>query len=675
MRRNCLLALLCSMLPIVGVLAVTAPAQAAEPAVQVVLDSMLPLVATARGELRIAGRVVNTSSTTISKPAVRLRLSPEPIPGQNGIDAVLAVAALPTTTVRTFAVDQPLAPGAQAGFSFEVPFGKLPLTQAGTYALVIDAIGQGTQATGSLHTFLPWYPNSNKSAHAIGVVWLWPLADAPARTATNVLLNSQTPVSLSPGGRLANLVDVGREFSSTLSWMIDPSLVQSATDISRGYQVVEDRAIVVGNRSTDALRWLDELRASIAPSNARAIAYADIDASASRRNGLSADVVRAVTLAQPIASNVLQSAITGGVYWTPSGRLDQRTANLLASAGTTTVIMSTQAMDGGSTAPRQGIADYPTSFGNLTAILAEARISATLAMPQRNASETILARQRYLAETAAIANSVTGDAELTVVAAPTDLRWNPGTSFLRSVLRSTQTAPWMRPASMSSLESGSRSSSARLPYTAANSGELSRAYLDRIVRVQQRVKQLTAVQATPTTVNQSYSEALLRAQSSAWRQDPVTGIALVNAISRELTTQIDLVRPISSGTITFSGDSGNVPVTLANDGSSTVNVGLALIGEPASRLESEPRTDIVIEPGQKISVEIAVRVVGGDPLPTQVQILTPNATPYGEPASITLVSTAYARAAGWVVLAAFIAIAIFVLVGITRRIMQHRRTS
>jgi len=58
-----------------------------------------------------------------------------------------------------------------------------------------------------------------------------------------------------------------------------------------------------------------------------------------------------------------------------------------------------------------------------------------------------------------------------------------------------------------------------------------------------------------------------------------------------------------------------------------------------------------------------------------VQILTPGGAPYGSPASITLVSTAYARAAGWVVLAAFLAIAVFVVVGITRRIVQHRRST
>jgi hypothetical protein len=40
------------------------------------------------------------------------------------------------------------------------------------------------------------------------------------------------------------------------------------------------------------------------------------------------------------------------------------------------------------------------------------------------------------------------------------------------------------------------------------------------------------------------------------------------------------------------------------------------------------------------------------------------------PATVTLASAAYARAAGWVVLVAFIALALFVVVGVTRRIRK-----
>jgi hypothetical protein len=101
---------------------------------------------------------------------------------------------------------------------------------------------------------------------------------------------------------------------------------------------------------------------------------------------------------------------------------------------------------------------------------------------------------------------------------------------------------------------------------------------------------------------------------------------------------------------------------------------MQLVGVPAARLESPPVTNIFIEAGHKVSVEVEARVIGGDPLPVNIQILTPDGLKYGVPSSITLTSTAYSRAAGWVVGAAFLAILIFVVAGVTRRIWKAQRS-
>ena len=98
----------------------------------------------------------------------------------------------------------------------------------------------------------------------------------------------------------------------------------------------------------------------------------------------------------------------------------------------------------------------------------------------------------------------------------------------------------------------------------------------------------------------------------------------------------------------------------------------SLRGNPPLRLSSEPLTGIRIEPGKFASVDITARVVGGDPLAVDVQLLSPDGEDYGSPARITVVSTAYARAASWVVAAAFLAIVVFVIVGVVRRINKAR---
>ena len=109
-------------------------------------------------------------------------------------------------------------------------------------------------------------------------------------------------------------------------------------------------------------------------------------------------------------------------------------------------------------------------------------------------------------------------------------------------------------------------------------------------------------------------------------------------------------------------------MTIANNLDRSVTIGVQLRGDPSARLKSKPLYEITIEPGKKVSVELEVTIVGGRTLSAGVQLLTPEGQKFGRVAQIELVSTAYARAAGWVIGAAFVAIVLFVVVGITRRV-------
>jgi hypothetical protein len=184
------------------------------------------------------------------------------------------------------------------------------------------------------------------------------------------------------------------------------------------------------------------------------------------------------------------------------------------------------------------------------------------------------------------------------------------------------------------------------------------------------MSRVASILQDPSPVTEPFSAALLRTQSIAWRDDLSTGERLIRSINEDLDARASLVKVLSTGVITFSGDVGQVPVTIANDTDQTVTLGLALLSSPSTRLSSEPIQDIVIESGRKVSLDVTARVVGSDPLPVRVQLLTPEGERYGSPGSITLISAAYARAASWVVIAAFIALGIFVVVGVIQRIRR-----
>lgn len=691
MRRRVAVAVLAVLIGALGV--TNAPAAAAAddaPSVRVLIDELNPLVPAADGTLTVHGRVVNSKRTELTDVSVQLRRSASPLVSRKDVAAVSASPMTPTegdpdsialpSTLQEVAATLPA--GGRVPFTIKVAFADLGLTEDGTYVLSVEALGReaGTDTAsvrkGILRTFLPWYPTPG-SVEPVKLVWLWPLADWPARAASGMLLDNRTPIELSDGGRLDRLLDLGNRYRGAVSWIADPALLQTANDMTQGYQVVIDGEVTVGDREQDARRWLTTLGAATDGVPLRTLPYADVDASAVVRAGMANDVVRAVTTGPAVAAAAIGHPAPGGLYWAPFGRIDRSTANVLSSAGVTSIVLSADAMPAtDDQAPTTGEAttSLPTSFGAIRAILADPGLSDVLALPQVTASDVLTARQRFLAETALVASTLPADqTERTLVVAPPSPRWDPAVSLVAPLLKATRTAPWLASATLEDILDAPASSTSRERGgygQKAKDAELSPGYMQSIARVTARLASFTSIIDDPTGISEPYSAALLRAESAAWRTDLPGGRRLITDIGDQLSGEMSLVHVLSTGTITFSGDNGRVPVTISNDLDRSVTVGLRLTGQPPLRLESEPLSNIRIDAGRMASVDIDARVVGGDPLTVEVQLLDAEQVAYGKPALISVSSTAYARAAAWVVAVAFVAILVFVVVGVTRRIRK-----
>jgi len=692
-----------------------APALAASPAradtalgpLRVVLEAMSPAVPADQGTLRLRGRVVNSSDDTVDDVSIRLRRSSAPLVARSEIALVagagLEVEAgepadvpLPATSVS---VADSLAPGELASFSIRVPIDAIGFTEPGSYVIALEALGripgvdEFDERQGIVRTFVPWVPSDVEVA-PVSVAWLWPLAGWPAQTVSGVLLDEQTPEELAPAGRLEQLVTLGQRHQATVSWIVDPALLQVAEQMSDGYQVVRDGDVVVGDADAVAAGWLDQVSTATRLAGVQVLPYADVDASALTRGGMPTDVVRSVTQAPRVATQALGEQPDGVLYWAPSGRLDQPALDVLASAGVTAVILA-----GGPgpspqtppTTPDAAVADrassegaptiaLATDAGTIRGVLTDPGLGRVLALPQRTAADVVIARQQFLAETAtaALMMQAAGISDGTLVAAPPSVRWTASASLITPLLRAMRTAPWLRVVTLSDLlaapipDTGRR----RAGYgERAREQELNRRYVASLSRTNTALATFTSIIDNPTGVTEPFSEALLRASSSAWRSQPRVGAELLESIRLDLADQTGRVRVLSQGTITLSGDSGKVPVTIANDLDRSVTVGVLLRSRPGLRLSSEPVEGIRIEAGRMASVELGARVVGGDPLAVEVQLIGPDGQDYGEPAMITLASTAYARAAAWVVALAFVAIVIFVIVGVVRRIHKVQRAA
>ncbi|MEZ5117442.1 MAG: DUF6049 family protein [Candidatus Nanopelagicales bacterium] len=680
-----LTALLCAALLAPLLLAAPGPAAAAEddPAtvLQVSVENLAPAVPTPDGTLVVSGRVSNTADVPVTEVEIRLRLSTIPLLGRAEIESVVDGAsnydglAVDGTRER---ISERLRPGGEASFRLEVPFTDLPLSATGVYVLGVEALGRYDglfDRQGLTRTFLPWVPYPEQLDPS-RLVTMWPIVDFPSRDAAGVLVTDRTPRELSPGGRLRTLVDVGAAAPGTVSWIVDPEVLQTAEEMSEGYQVLVAGTVEPGERADDAASWLTAVRGATGTLPVRVLPYADVDGTALRRAGLDRDLVRATTLAPPLAGRILDREVTGGLYWAPGGNVDKATLELLIAAGVDAVIISDTVMPPKETLPftPSGTGTLNTGLGSMRAILTDSGLTAALSMPQRTRGQVLLARQAFLAQTAMVTLELPSTPR-TVVAAPSSPRWNPNASLVREILATVENAPWITPTSLETLIAARPSEvrRARKGYGDGRKSELPPAFLARIADAQEELARFADVVDDPAGLTEPFSAALIRCESSAWRQEPRTGDDLLRRVEDELAADIDRVRVLSRGTVTFSGDRGVVPVTIANDLDRSVTVGLRLVGIPPLRLESEPVTDLTLAPGRKTSVEVDARVVGSGTVDVAVQLTTPQGQPYGAPVAMELRSTAYARAAGWVIAAAGVALVVIVVVGTVRRIRAATR--
>ena len=668
----------------VGTAATGAPAAHADTSllpVRLTVDALSPAIPRAGDTLRVSGRLQSTGLESFTDVTVRLRRGRTPITTRTDLTDALAAPESSTepdsvpVAGSTDTVAATLAPGSSAPFSLTVPMSALHLSAAGAWVIGVEvtgAAGGGAPVRiGEVRTVVPYFP---ASPQPIDVTWLWPVVDWPARTANGVLLDDRTPQELAPGGRLAALVDAASHEPSSVSWVLDPALLQTARDMSDGYQVLTSGAPTVGAHPEQAEDWLRRLTTATKSAPTRVLPYADVDTSALVRAGLTADVVRAVTQGPVVGADVLGHPVTGGLAWSPYGRIDAAAADVLTAAGIGAIVLPADALpttDPASTATTS----IATAHGSLRAVLTDPHLSALI--DATSPSDPVLLRQEFLTDTALIAAGMsTLRADRGLVIAPRSVTWSASAEALAPLVRALSTTPWLRARSLDDLLALPPDSAlrGRAPYGArARASELAQDYLTRVARTSSQVATMTAVLADPAGMAEPFLAALLRAESSTWRTDPARAAQLLATISRSVSAQTALVHVLSEGTITLSGDAGRVPVTIANDSDRTVTVGVELQGNPAIRLRSQPLTGIRIAPGQKASVDLRAQVIGADSVPVDVQLLTPDGVDYGTPARISVTSTAYARAASWVVIAAFAAIVIFVVVGITRRIRAARR--
>jgi hypothetical protein len=653
------------------------PSASAQPmgpsAASVVITSVNPPYAEPGTAVTVSGTLTNNSSDSMSALSVQLRSSSVAFGGRDDLQEYasgsLAGVDSPLAGAVTY-LSGTLAPHATANWSVEINPGELPMRDSkfGVYPLAAQALSAYSGSLSTSRTFLPFWSNSpGLDPSAEQVSWIWPLIDQPRQTMCSGLTDNDLASSIGTGGRLAGLLTTGARYASSahLTWAIDPALLANVSTMTSQYQVdTSDCQGTTHPASPAAEDWLALVRTATAGQPVVATPYDDPDIAALVNDNMNTDLTRAFTEGRQVASKLLNrnfgvtatgtAASLNGAVWPADGVADYAVLeNLAASDKINTVILDSSTMPPSSTVPYTPSAQSATPDGvgpELNVLLSDDTITKLLNSadsPSTSAGTAFAVSQEYLAQTAMIAAEEPNLARSIVVAPPR--RWDPPAGLANELLSETVSAPWLRTASLSTLASARNPSGevARQVPTASSNAELGKPLLDQASALDQQVKVLASIQASPAPgYVTALDNAVAAVESSAWRGDSGQGAALAQQASAYLATQERKVTIIQAphARVTLGGLTGSVPVSISNHLGFAVRIGLQ--ATPTGQMKVKDPFRVITVPAEQqeiVKLQVTASTVGSRTL--QVWLVTPQGGAYPAQSSIIVQATNYGNLA------------------------------
>ncbi|MFE2025132.1 DUF6049 family protein [Streptomyces hygroscopicus] len=661
--------------------AATAPGSAQRYPVSVELASLSPAVIRQGGELRISGRVTNTSARRVGPARIGVRIGAAgAIDTRGGLAAVTHRTSLtrsdgpevPGRTVRLAA----LPTGAERGFRLTVPVPDLELDGAGAYALTVSVIrsdgtgtgtgtgagtGTGTGTGGVLgltRTQLSAYPDATR-LEPLRTTVLWPVVDTPRmealtlRTPDSVLpvfRDDELTAAFGPGGRLRRLVEMGT--GQPVTWVLDPDLIVHARAMAAGYRVARTpggshpREATEGTGGEAAAEWLAALRKAVRGREVIALPYADPDLVSLARGGGAplAGLLRSASRAgRSVVDRALGIRTRAGVGWPAGGELDDGIARYAKLLGLGTVLASGAGVTSSGQLVSEGATDDGAVAldGGTTALRYDAAIASLLlavhpAEGAAGAPARLLLRQRLLAETLTAARELPNARRDLVVVPPR--RMPLGTArVLLTVVAEGRKAGWLEPARFAAAlrkptAGRLRGSDGHPP--ARHASELPSARLAAVDRDRRRLRALTKVLSDARVTAASVRAALARSVATGWRGDPAGAASYQRGVSRYLTASITSVRLVPKSTVVVAGGSATIPVTVDNGlQQDLTGVELRVLSSRPERLDARERA-VPVRASRAVSrtVRVRVKAYANGPVRLTAQLYTTaDGRPWGAP--------------------------------------------
>ncbi|MGW2644942.1 DUF6049 family protein [Streptomyces sp. NPDC001393] len=643
-----------------------APAAAASSdAVSVSLDSLTPSAPTDGDTLTVSGTVTNNGKQAVTGAHVGLQVGPM-LTTRSAIDSVAqnpddlsgdTGSEVGGKYVEKFAK---LSPGVAEHFSISVPVDKLDLGDAGVYEFGVSLSGRTAaqpwdQMLGIQRTFLPWQPSEADTKTK--TTYLWPLISTVHMTAktgagelqTPVFLNDDLAKDLAPGGRLAQMVELGKDLDVT--WVIDPDLLASVDAMATGnYRLPGDGGTTKpGPKDHQALakQWLANLQDAVAGKEVVALPFADPDLASLAHNGTSvtgslSHLKDATDVAATTVKTVLHVTPSTDFAWPVEGAVDPAIMKVATSAGADRVIARSDSLQETAGLPYTPSAARPVG-GGTTAVVSDARLSTAFEGDLTKADTATLAVQEFLAQSLEV-NAQT-DKQRSIVVAPQRMPTASQAQAMAAALKALQGGNWSQSQDLSAAakDKPDPNATTRIPSESAYpssllSQELPRTAFEQIARTQDKLGSFQVILSDQSRVVTPFGRAINREMSTSWTGRSWHAQSYRDGVEGWLDELADQVKLIDKSETKLSGRSATIPVTVQNNLVQPVgHLVLRLTSTMPTRLKiggkAYSEQPVEISGGHSQSVKFTTSANANGRVTVIAQLYTEDGQKYGDPVS------------------------------------------
>ncbi|MFF6780995.1 DUF6049 family protein [Streptomyces sp. NPDC012510] len=627
--------------------------------VEVSLDSLSPSVPTDGDTVTVSGTVTNKGKQTVTEAHVGLRVASAAITGRSAIDDAAKRTGFDQYTdgeevggkyVEKFSS---LTSGVAQPFTISVPVKELDLGSDGVYQLGVSVSGKTStapydQVLGIQRTFLPWQPD--EAGTQTKTTYLWPLISTthltaetgPGEQQTPVFLNDDLAKEISPGGRLEQMLTLGKDLDIT--WVIDPDLLASVVAMTESYQVRSGNTTVAGKNEAVAREWLAELETAVQGEEVIALPFADPDLASLAHSGkkVTGSLSRlkdATDVASDTVENILRVVPETDFAWPVNGAVDPSIVKVAISAGADKVIARSDSLQENSGLSYTPNAARPIG-GGTTAVVADARLSTAFQGDMTKAESSTLAVQRFLAQS--LMTDLQNNKQRSIVIAPQRMPSASQAQTMAQALTALRGGTWSQTQELSAAAAAKPDPGAntRIPPASAYPSSLRKPSLpksafEEIQDTQTDLDRFKVILSDQSRVVTPFGRSMDREMSTSWRGHSMEAAVYRNDVQSYLNSLTGQVRLIEKSETKLSGRSATIPVTVQNNLVQGVDrLTLRLTSKAPKRLKigdySFDERSVDISGGHSESVKFTTNAEANGPVTVVAQLYTADGEKYGD---------------------------------------------